>query len=607
MGAFEERVLLSTFNWTAGVNGNFNVAANWTAQPGNIHGVPGPNDTAANNTNCDITVDNSASVGAWVDGVDNGAGELILNTGVTLTITGGSGNTALNSTIEFPQVPSGATLQVNGGTTALGALTSAGTLNVAGGAVVQFGVGGQPANLNAGTALTGAGLYQVHGLTVNVNASLTTSTDFEINGGTVDLAPGVALTFASGGTFSMGSNAFDTSLVGPTAPGAGYMASVVIDTGANLNIGNASGSYPVRLEDNIALTNDGTATWSGNSDFFYVDSPAVFNNNGTLTSLNSTTTNQVLGLRCDVDVGAVNNAGTWINDGTATTLIDVPFNNSGTVEVQNGTFQLNQWGSSTGTFIAAEGTTVAFTGGSDPSYKIEPNSSLTSGQYLDGAGTYEVGTPAGSLGTLQVNASISVEDLQLEEEGALQMGSGSSLTIPKGAGDVLNLSGALSCTGTKRAQVTVAAGATLDVNANARIFDDVTLTNAGSGYYLGGQLWVTRTNTTFVPQFKNTGVFTIESAGGISAQIGPGQVRNIGTWIMNSAADTDKFVVADSFSNTGKVEVQSGSLKLSEGVVQLSDGTLSAGSWTVANLSGDSAELEFGGNGVFTIGSKAKV
>src|SRR5579884_366631 len=99
VGAFEERVLLSTFNWTAGVNGNFNVAANWTAQPGNIHGVPGPNDTAANNTNCDITVDNSASVGAWVDGVDNGAGELILNTGVTLTITGGSGNTALNSTI----------------------------------------------------------------------------------------------------------------------------------------------------------------------------------------------------------------------------------------------------------------------------------------------------------------------------------------------------------------------------------------------------------------------------------------------------------------------------------------------------------------------------
>ena len=196
----EERRVMSTYTWSALGDGYFDVASNWSDENGNP-GVPGPNDTAINDTNYNITVRNNAVVGTWFDGIHNLTGDAIIQSGSSLTITGHGGGGESN--FYQLQVLNGATLNVEGNTTALQYSTVAGTLHVASGATLQFysdNAGAQD-TLNAGAVLEGPGLYQVSDDTLFINAPILAPANFELDG-TLAVASTQSFTVPSGSTFN---------------------------------------------------------------------------------------------------------------------------------------------------------------------------------------------------------------------------------------------------------------------------------------------------------------------------------------------------------------------------------------------------------------------
>jgi hypothetical protein len=187
--------------------------------------------------------------------------------------------------------------------------------------------------------------------TVNVLGSYSVSNTI-LTAASVNFAHDATLTNLNmnGGTLS-GLN--DVTVTGMLNWTAGTMSGAgrTISTGV-LNISEVTG----KTLDTRTLNNAGTATWTGTD--LAVTHGAVLNNlvGATFDAQANASLNALL----VNPPGVFNNAGTFTrSQGTGTSSVNIPFNNSGTAAVRTGTLQLTA-GFSSGTFTADAGATLAF-------------------------------------------------------------------------------------------------------------------------------------------------------------------------------------------------------------------------------------------------------
>jgi hypothetical protein len=341
----------------------------------------------------------------------------------------------------------------------------------------------------------------------------------------------------------------------------------VIATGATLSIINVSITLGLSSR---TLENGGTVLWTGAS-LSLLNSAIITNRLGALFEIQGAGALVFGG-------GAVprfDNAGIFrksVNTGT-TSLGQIPFNNTGTVEIQTGTLLSNGSflndgvvnsspgttnrmaanGSASGTFNAAATAMVEWTGGTF---------TLDSGAQLNGTGLYRINGGSVTFNTDLVVANLDLVIATLSGTGTLTVSnvmnwsggimSGSGRTIiPTGATLNAASAGAVSLTGGRTLEN---GGTVLWTGANISLLNSAVITNrtgalieiqgAGAPIFGGGA----------IPRFDNAGVF-------------------------RKSANTDTTTVGQvPFNNYGTVEVQAGTLLFSgslinNGAVNLSAGT----------------------------------
>jgi hypothetical protein len=315
-----------------------------------------------------------------------------------------------------------------------------------------------------------------------------------------------------------------------------------------------SGGSATRLNGRT-LTNDGTATFTGGG--IDVRGKAVFNNDAGSTAIlqggPSVGSNIVLGLQA-----AFNNDGLLQKTGAGSAHINIPLNNTDTVDVEQGTLTLTT-GASSGDFNVADGA-------------LDFSNNLAAGYtLLDGAAsTGPAAIHVISSGSLKIAGSVHLDNLAIDG-GTVTANAGSDLTADfltmtggelTGPGDV-SITSSFDCeSGTLSGP-----GATTLNGQSAVSFlalDGRTVTNNGFAAFVGPFFGVEGNgvwnNSDGATTLLSQGVQVIGSA------TGPGAA-------FNNAGELDVlgdagFAVASfevALNNTGTVDVQKGTLTLSTG------------------------------------------
>jgi hypothetical protein len=227
-----------------------------------------------------VTLDGSGASFTQIDGLTTNAGSLSIIGGRTFTTTGASFDNSGTLT-----VGSGSTVTVNVGGTQKGAIV------VNGGGNIVFSAGLQ--SISSPATFSGAGTLSLSGGTLDADTSWTAPAVFEWSGGTL-----------SGGS------------------------SANVAGGSVLNISGASSKGLSQ-----SLNNSGTTTWTGTSGVF---GSGVFNNLPGATFIAQGTSGAF-------GVNQFTNGGTVIKSGTGGTNFGgvMNLNNTGTVQVTAGTFNIN--------------------------------------------------------------------------------------------------------------------------------------------------------------------------------------------------------------------------------------------------------------------------
>lgn len=299
---------------------NLNGATTWTGNTGNNNNILAVSNSTINNT------------GTFSD--TNGFNALVDTAGVTAFNNFGTFNKqgASTTVIETPFNNTNL-VNVDAGRLHLLSGASSGTFNLADGATLSFVFGTHA--FNAAT-VAGPGTLQVGGGTLVVNggsysAALLLSSGILSGSNAVFTAPA---TWTGGGISGAGSTTFESALAITGATGK-----------------SISGTRVVNLS--------GTTTWSGNTAH---NNNALFFNNGTFN--NSGTFNDENGFNSLMDTlgaTAFNNTGTYNKNGSATTLIEVAFNNTAAVNVNAGTLNVQSAFDNAGTITTATGATFGTT------------------------------------------------------------------------------------------------------------------------------------------------------------------------------------------------------------------------------------------------------
>ena len=305
--------------------------------------------------------------------------------------------------------------------------------------------------------------------------------------------------------------------------------------------------------------------------------------------------------------GIFNNAGTFIAE-VAPTTFQVPFNNSGSVEVESGELNLQAGGSSAaGTFTVLAGATLGFSGGPvfDAASTISGAGAVTLSGSMTIPGTYNVSGSTtiyvGAQDVVDFSGEVDIDGSTLSV-GTLANGGGlvtfhdtpldvSSITLnyatlTTGPIETADLSiGGWGATLDGSGAVTVTESVLLWGNGTENTLDGRTLDNVGEGLLENGG---------YVFNLADGGVINnlpgaTFKCGGSWGMVGNGIFNNAGTFIAEVAPTT--FQVP--FNNSGSVEVESGELNLQAG------GSSAAGTFTV--LAG--ATLGFSGGPVFDAAS----
>ncbi|OBQ32724.1 MAG: hypothetical protein AN487_21840, partial [Anabaena sp. CRKS33] len=227
------------------------------------------------------------------------------------------------------------TVQVKAGTLSLGGGgTNTGSFSIDAGGTLRIIA---DYNFNTGNSVTGAGNFNIESGTTTVNVDSTWSAPVNLTGG--NLTGTGALTISnklnwSGGTLSGTGKKTVTGIL--NLSGEGYLGGTTLETsGATIWTGSSLYAGDGAIWNNtstgtIDLQNDADFQW-----FWWNQTQATFNNAGTFTKSNGTTTDE--------------------------SYINGFFNNTGTVQVKAGTLRLAGGGTNTGSFSIDAGATLRIT------------------------------------------------------------------------------------------------------------------------------------------------------------------------------------------------------------------------------------------------------
>ncbi len=421
--------------------------------------------------------------------------------------------------------------------------------------------------------------------TTTIN-SLTSQENLTLTAGTLTLnaASSVNAAFSQSGGTLFGTGTL--TLNGPTTLSGGTMAG----SGTTRLLGTST-LTSVSLDAGRILRNEGTATWSGTGTLELNSTSgggagridniagATFEatGNGTVRALTFSDVNSLAGFP------AFNNAGTFRKTtGTGTTSVQTAFNNTGTVELDNGTLALSGGGSQSGTLDLAAGTTLEFAGGAHT--LTNTNLLPGTGRLLVSSGNVDLTGEITHGGLLQVTGGIlsSVDDIataDFTQSGGTLSGAG-DLTVSGSAilsGSTMTGSGTTRLLGTS-----TLSGTSLDAGRILR--------NEGTATWTGTTtLELNATGTGGAGRIDNIAGATFEATGNatvraltfsdVNSLAGFPAFNNAGTFRKTTGTGTTS--VQTVFNNTGTVEVASGTLDLSGDVTQHSGATLAGGTWRV--------------------------
>jgi hypothetical protein len=450
------------------------------------------------------------------------------NTGTKTTFNNAGTFTKSNGTTTDESYISGffnntGTVQVKAGTLNLsGGGTNTGNFSIDAGGTLRITA---DYNFNTGNSVTGAGNFNIESGTTTVNAASTWSAPVNLTGG--NLTGTGALTISN-----------QLNWTGGTLSGTGKKT-----ISGTLNLGGDSANLGV-----TTLETTGTTVWTGNGTL-YTSNGAIWNNTSTGT----------IDLQSDADFvqnsnnkPTFNNAGTFTKSNGTTTnesYIDAIFNNTGTVQVKKGTLNLSGGGSNSGAFSIDSGATL----------KINNTYNFDAGNSITGAGNFNI-----ESGTTTVNAAstwsapVNLIGATLTGAGALTIsnqlnwtGGGLSGTGKKTVSGTLNLSGLLYLGGT-----------TLETSG-ATIW-------TGSGHIIDGDGGIWNNTSTGTIDLQNDVDFVQNSNNKPT-------FNNAGTFTKSNGTTTDESSIGALFNNTGTVKVKAGTLSLIRGGTNTGSFSIDAG------------------------------
>ena len=426
------------------------------------------------------------------------------------------------------QVKAG-TLSLAGGGTNTGnfSIDAAGTLSI---------IYGADYNFNTGNSITGAGNFNIVSGTTTVAAASTWSAPVNLINGT--LTGTGALTISNqlnwtGGT--LGGTGKKTISGTLNLSGLLYLGGTTLETsGATI----WTGSSPFYAGDGGIWNNTSTGTidLQNDADFarpWWNDTQATFNNAGTLTKSNGTTTDE--------------------------SYISGIFNNTGTVQVKKGTLNLNGGGNNSGSFSIDAGATLKITGGT---YNFDTGNSVT------GAGNFNI--DSGGTTTVNVDSTWSAPVNLIN--GTLT-GTG-ALTIS----NKLNWSGGI-LSGTGKKTVT----GTLNLNSEYPYIylDGTTLETSGATVWTGNTF---NANNGAIWNNTSTGTIDLQNDSDFSQWTGNRTTfNNAGTFTKSNGTTTDESYIDGFFNNTGTVQVNRGRLRFTSGYTQTAGTTRLSGGSLIAS------------------------
>jgi YD repeat-containing protein len=423
-----------------------------------------------------------------------------------------------------------------------------------------------------------AGVSITHSTGNDAINSLISSNNVTLSGGTLSISTASAinasLTF-SGGTLSGAgdltvngalnwTSVFFPGFIGGTMSGAGQ---TIIAAGGMLNL-SGNGAHHL----NRTLVNNGTANWTGGE---------LQMNGGTLQNNGNFTVNSdnFLTARGNGGINAFNNVGTFIKQGSGTveftTLTSgVSFNNTGNVDVQQGTLELNAGGTSSGAILVQSGTSLGF--GNSYVY--------TAGSTLSGVGamTFKAGDHSFSVGQFTPTGTVNITGATMTF-GAGQFNLPGTVNFAygtlSGTGDLtisgtLNWTSGFGTTGTMNGtgQTIIAAGGTLNLSGNGAHQLNRMLVINGTANWTGGELQMNGGT------LQNNGSFTVnvisDSFLAITGNDGINAFNNAGDFVKQGSGTVQIFARTSdvAFNNTGSVDVRAGTLELnSSGELRLDD------------------------------------
>jgi uncharacterized repeat protein (TIGR01451 family) len=401
--------------------------------------------------------------------------------------------------------------------------TSTSIFNATAGGAFLFNSGSY--SLGSGATLTGAGNFQVAGAQLNVSAAGVTVALLTMSGGTLNINSGASITTSASGVINWTSDS--------TLTGAGALT---IGSGGTLNISG----FGTRSIGGGTLNNSGTVNWSGANNISVYNAGVINNNSGALFSV---TNDQIIYQSCCSAGQAFNNAGTFRKTvATGTTGINNNgFNNSGTVDIQSGTFNPFSGGTSTAVFNAASSGTFLF---SANSY------ALGSGATLTGPGIFQVGGAQLNVST----TALTVGHLLLTS-GTLNINGGASLSTS--ASGVVDWSSDSILTGAGALAIT--SGGTLNITGfGTRSIDGGTLNNSGTVNWSGGNN-LSVYNAGVINNLAG-GLFSVTNDQLIyqSCCSAPQPFNNAGTFRKTTATGTT--TISTGFANSGTLQPHSGAI-----------------------------------------------
>ena len=388
-----------------------------------------------------------------------------------------------------------------------------------------------------------------------------------------------------------------------TVNGAASLAGTHSGSGVTVLRG-ASAITGLNLDAGRVLRNEGTVTLTGSMNLNPADNSGAGRiDNAAGAVFDVRTFNLSISASAFADLNAVpghpafNNAGTFRkSSGNGGYVVAVPFNNSGTIDIQAGSFNFTASSSHSGLATLAAGTSLTLSAGSH---------AVNAGASFQGPGVLSV---TGAATVVNLNAATVVDSAFTMNGGTLQ---GGDLTL-RGA-NTLAISASLGVMAGPGQTVlqgpTTIASFGLDAGRVLR--------NVGTTTVVGS-IGLNRNSTPGSGSIDNAAgaVFHINTSGNSIFALNNGAadngldavVRNAGTFRKTAVND---YGVAVSFNNlaSGLVDVQQGSLSFTGGGNHAGAVTLAAGT-TLAFGGGThavDAGASFGGAGTFTVAGASTV